>query len=128
MPDPFQGVRGPKQLAEVRLALTSLEFREDGDCPRYSFAHKPGLPASTTMAIFSPLFLNHRPQGAQRLSGEAFTTADFEIGYPGGKGRLRNVCLDQLKENQFTVALKVLIQYQIEEGPEGAPVSQEAEI
>ncbi|XP_012498445.1 PREDICTED: aurora kinase C-like [Propithecus coquereli] len=43
-----------------------------------------------------------------------FTIDDFEIGPPLGKGKFGNVYLARLKENHFTVALKVLFKSQIE--------------
>ncbi|XP_069313042.1 aurora kinase C-like [Eulemur rufifrons] len=65
------------------------------------------------------------PAGEQGAAGRAtpplsnavrrrFTIDEFDIGPPLGKGKFGNVYLARLKENHFTVALKVLFKSQIE--------------
>lgn len=82
----------------------------------------------TVIALQHSVTDNHWPDGAQPLNQEAFTIDAFEIGHSLGKGKFGNVCLTHLKENHFTVALKVLFKSQIEEEESECRHRREAEI
>lgn len=104
---PFPGAAGTKQPVGLQL-LQRL--------------------GKTVTALRHSVTDNHRADGAQPLNQEAFTIDDFEIGHSLGKEKFWNVYLAPLKENHFTVALKVLLKSQRGEEELERRFRREAEI